>query len=69
MQNLPIHNHHECLVIIYKASDKAMLSMDANTIFITIVIDITFFYPTRIEILLLEKIWAFHPIHLVGDLA
>ena len=38
-----------------------MLSINANTVLITIVIDIIFFNPTRIQILLLQSLWAFIP--------
>ena len=46
----------------YEASDKTLLSINANAVVITIVIDIIFFNPSRIQILLPQLFGlSFHP--------
>jgi len=51
MQNLAIDNHLDFQDLrALEASEKAILCINANTNFITILIDVILFNPTRIEI-------------------
>ena len=67
MQNLPIHNHRDFQDLrALKASNKTVLSINANAVLITKVIDIIFLpnaHPNPFAAVTL----GFHSIHLVGD--